>query len=135
MATDKTEPNSPLIAIFGILTVIGLFVSIFGLMAFFDLAHQSGEDAEGATANNSLAQLRSEENSKLLSYARDSATGKIQIPIDEAIKLEAQKPWRPDTPRPTPTPTPLPGQAPAPAAASGAPAPVAATPAPGAPKP
>ena len=103
---DRTEPHNNLIVLAGVIAAILLFLVTVGLVAFYGQVYQKWLTIGEATPNDDLTALRSREESLLTMYNIDSSTGKVRIPIERAMQLEAGKPWRPNTPWPAPMPTP-----------------------------
>ena len=130
-SSEHNEPRNNLIALYGLISVVGLFLITFLLIYFFSFWRQTIVSAivEGAPTPE-LRDLRAREDTALNKYAYlDAATGTVAIPIERAIELEAAAPWRAAmdlptevTPEATATPTPAPGATPEP----GAPEPIGA---------
>ena len=90
---EKQNMNIPLIVAVGIVSSVMLFVIIVGLQAWFnnELEDERGIKFAGDT-NFRLKDIQLEAKAKLMDYRwADQQNQRATIPIDEAIRLTAQK--------------------------------------------
>ena len=95
MAHDQTPPRNVTIALIAVITTIFISVCCLALFPFFFYIRQRHYDTNVVQQEaQGLLQLRAYEIETLGSYEIDATTGRIQIPIEQAMKLEAERPWR-----------------------------------------
>jgi hypothetical protein len=104
---DGSEPRTNLIVAISAASVLALVVIIMALMFYFNQVKFEEMHAKIELApTRDIDRLRLKEEELLHSYALvDTERRLYQIPIERAIALEAQRPWRVSRPLP-PTPTP-----------------------------
>ena len=96
MAHDSTEPRNNLIVIYAIAATLFVFVVFFACLYFFSFLMQSHVRAKVELAPAiDLRSQRAMEDEHLYQYAYVDAEAKtVRIPIERALELEIQKPWR-----------------------------------------
>lgn len=112
MDTQTPEPKTAIIIIYGLVSIFALVVVITAMAFYFGTVRDRviRQQVEMAPATE-LAQVRAEENEKLYKYAYiDVEQGLVRVPIERAMVLEANDPWRsnielPEQPVPPTTPT------------------------------
>src|ERR1051325_7066476 len=84
---DVTEPKASFIAIFGVVTVITLLATVFGIQFYFDAAkEQQVYQQVLAPEGQQLQDLRTKEDTQLSSYGYiDRQKGMVRLPIERAM--------------------------------------------------
>jgi hypothetical protein len=109
MPAANSEPRTRIIVISSLVTILLLVVVCVALISVYDHYFRKYDRLRGNSPNLMRATVENEESLRLHGRAElDRATGRIRIPVERAIELEAQRPWRPNTPRLQPTVTPAP---------------------------
>ena len=94
--SDTSEPRSNLIVVIGVVSTLLLIVICIAMAYYFQIVYQQTvhENVELAPATK-LRSLRATENEMLNKYAYvDKEAGVVRIPIERAIELEVESPWR-----------------------------------------
>ncbi len=103
---DTSEPRSNLIIIMGIILAIIIFVVLIGLSQFYQYVRNRELYVKVETAQSEpLSRLREMEAGLIGGYVLLEGPGvdAVRIPIERAMTLEAESPWR----RAMSTPAPL----------------------------
>jgi hypothetical protein len=93
---ESPEPRNAALIVYGLFASILLFLVINGAIYFFHHVRE-GEfrDKVELAPTSDLNQLRADENQALHHYQIINREQKVvRIPIERAIELESQHPWR-----------------------------------------
>lgn len=93
---ESHEPRNTVLVVYGLFAGILLFLVINGAIYFFHHVREGESRGKVELAPTSdLNQLRANENKALHHYQIINREQKlVRIPIERAIELESQQPWR-----------------------------------------
>jgi hypothetical protein len=126
---DRQEPSGPAVAIFAVVSLVLLVLTILAIQQYFDhIWSEAVYEKVLAPPSEQLQEVRGRDDWNLTHYMYlDKATGQVRIPIDQAMQLNLQDaaagktfyPTKEYAPKVEPTAAPAAG---APATPGGAPA-------------
>ena len=93
MAHQEEDPKNLLIVTVGLGSVVTLAAMMFGLYSYYQNLRNEWQHIRVAERTNpELIAMRTEDGRKLTSYAyNDTARTQLRIPVDQAMKLLAQR--------------------------------------------